>query len=142
MLTGAPPDGWWDMGAWPAAAQLLSAQTNPNHPWVGGPPYVNVETGESKDKPPDGWQDTAQTNPNHPWEGGPPYVNVETGESRDTPPDGWQMNPNHPWVGGPPYVNTETGESRGTLLCSRLSLHMHDFSLTVTLFPSRLSFHA
>jgi hypothetical protein len=63
----SPPDGWRDM-----------ARINPNHPWVGGPPYVNVMTGESRDTRPVGWQ----MNPNHPWVGGPPYVNTETGESR------------------------------------------------------------
>ena len=91
-----------------------SGQTDLNHPWVGGPPYVNGETGETRVTPPDGWLDTTQMNPNHPWTGGPPYVNCLTGESRDTAPDRskWQMNPNHPWVGGPPYVNKETGESR------------------------------
>jgi hypothetical protein len=40
------------------------AQTNPNHPWVGGPPYVNTETGETSDMPPDEWREMAQVNPN------------------------------------------------------------------------------
>ena len=26
-------------------------QMNPNHPWVGGPPYVNTKTGESRGTP-------------------------------------------------------------------------------------------
>jgi hypothetical protein len=96
-----PPDGWRDI-----------PQTNPNHPWVGGPPYENVETGESRDAPPDGWLDIlavmAQMNPNHPCVGGSSdnrnhpwnrvqnadgawsYVNGESGERQSYHPHGWQ----------------------------------------------------
>jgi hypothetical protein len=44
VFTGTPPEGWQDM-----------AHTNPNHPWVGGPPYVNTETGETREQQPAGW---------------------------------------------------------------------------------------
>jgi hypothetical protein len=104
MSRDTPPDGWQYM-----------AKTNPNHPWVGGPQYVNVETGESRDAPPDGWldivADMAQmkrvgqsegsiggslVNRNHPWnhvqnaDGSRSYVNSETGERQSYHPHGWQ----------------------------------------------------
>ena len=79
----------WQAEAAAAAAAASRAALNPNHPWVGGPPYVNMETGETRDGAPEGFEDLKATNPNYPWSGGPPYVNLETGETRDGTPEDW-----------------------------------------------------